>query len=138
MPAPFSPGVLSGLPTEVTPFAPPMVQRIPTAAGLTTGTIAEAGRLQVVLVESAAADNIIILPPPVVGTIVILLGNATGYELRTTDPATIGINGGTGAGAESAIPASTCAILICQSATAWKGFQSQGTGGTLVLTEVAA
>jgi hypothetical protein len=129
---------LSGLPTEVMPFAPPMVQRIPTSAGATTGTIAEAGRFQIVQVESAGANDIIILPPPVVGTIVILLGNTTGYELRTTAPTTIGINGGVGADAESAIPASTTAWLICQSATVWKGFQSHGTGGTLTLVEVAA
>ena len=116
----------------------PITSRIPTAAGLTTGTIAEAGRLQVVLVASTGANDIIILPPPIPGTVVILCSTATGYELRTTAPDTIGINGGTGAAAESAIPASTTAILICESATAWKGLQSHGTGGTLTLGEVAA
>lgn len=84
------------------------------------------------------ANDIVILPEPIPGRIVILSNGATGYELRSSTPASIGINGGTGAAAESAIPASTTAWLICESATAWKGFQSHGTGGTLTLVEVAA
>jgi hypothetical protein len=118
--------------------SPPLVGRTATAAGATTGTIAEAGRLQSVTIVCDDANKIIILPPPVVGTIVVLINGTTGYELRTTSPTTIGINGGTGADAESAIPASTTAILICETATAWKGLQMSTTAGTLAKVEVAA
>ena len=73
-----------------------------------------------VTVTSANANNIAILPAPVVGKILIVHVGATGYELRSSDPATISINGGSGAGAESAIAANSTCILICVSATAWK------------------
>ena len=114
--------------------------RTATSDGTGLGTIeSEGGLIQQIAVTSAAAANIIILPPPVVGKIVMLLAaNATGYELRSSDPATIGINGGTGAAVESAIPASSTVLLICESLTAWKGLQMHGTGGTLSLVEVAA
>lgn len=84
------------------------------------------------------ANDIIILPEPVPGRIVVIMNGATGYELRSNSPTTVGINGGTGSGAESAIPASTTAVLICETATAWKGFQMSSTAGTLAKVEVAA
>lgn len=113
------------------------VARTATSNGLTTGTIADAGWLQFVTVTSADANNIVILPTPTPGTIVVLHVAATGYELRTSDPATIGINGGTGSAAESAIGANVTAVLICATATSWKGFQI-GSDGTLAQVEVAA
>lgn len=112
----------AGLLTEFFPVAHPVVPRTATADGLTTGAIAEAGKLQVVIVTSGNADHIIVLPPPVVGTIVVLHNGATGYELRTTDPATIAINAGTGSAGESAIAANSTCIMICVTTTAWKGF----------------
>jgi uncharacterized protein YjlB len=111
--------------------------RTATSDGLTTGTIADSGMLNFITVTSASANNIIVLPSPTPGTIVILFGGANGYELRTSAPATIAINGGSGASAESAIPANTTAVLICESATTWKGFQ-MAVAGTLTLVEVAA
>lgn len=108
-----------------------------TADGLTTGIIADAGQLQFVTVTSADANHIVVLPTPTPGTIVILANGATGYELRSSAPATVAINGGTGASAESAIAANTLAILICESATSWKGLQL-GSDGTLAKVEVAA
>lgn len=114
------------------------VARTATVDGLTTGTIADAGKLQFVTVTAGGdANSIIVLPTPTPGTIVILAVAATGYELRTSNPATIGINGGTGASAESAIPANTLAVLFCESATSWKGLQL-GSDGTLAKVEVAA
>ncbi len=109
--------------------------RTATSAGLTTGTILTGETF--ISVTSAGANDIMILPAPTPGTIVILAVAATGYELRSSSPTTIGINGGTGADAESAIPANTTAILICESATTWKGLQ-MAIGGTLTLVEVAA
>jgi hypothetical protein len=97
------------------------VARTATASGATTGTIADAGLLQFVAVTASDANHIIILPTPTPGTIVILGVGANGYELRSSAPATVAIGGGTGASAESAIPANSLAILVCVSATAWLG-----------------
>jgi hypothetical protein len=98
------------------------VARTATATGATTGTIADAGLIQFVTVTCDDANKIIILPTPTPGRIVILDNGATGYELRSSTPTTIAINGGTGAAAESAIAASSTVIAICLSATAWKAF----------------
>lgn len=117
----------------------PKTARTVTADGTGTGTIAAgAGQLQVIVVTSDDANKILVLPAPVVGIIIVIINGTTGYELRSSDPATIGINGGTGAGAESEIPASTTAILICETATNWKGFQMSSAAGTLAAVEVAA
>lgn len=119
-------------------FTMAAIARTATAAGLTTGTIASGPMLQFIAVTAGAdANSIIILPAPTPGSIVILHVGGTGYELRTSDPATIGINGGTGATAESAIGANTTVIMICASATSWKGLQL-GSDGTLAQVEAAA
>lgn len=108
-----------------------------TSGGATTGTIADAGMIQFVTVTSANADHIIVLPTPTPGTIVILVNGATGYELRSSAPTTVLINGGTGGAAvESAIAASTMVIAVCKSATAWAAFSLVGT--TLAAVEAAA
>ena len=50
------------------------------------------------------ANHIVVLPQPIIGNIIHLIENGTtGYELRTSNPAVIGINGGTANNAESAI-----------------------------------
>lgn len=98
----------------------PTAANTATSDGLTTGIIADAGLLQFVTVTSANANNIIVLPTPTPGTIVILRNGATGYELRTSAPGTIAINGGAGANAESAIAASSMVIAVCTSATTWQ------------------
>ena len=110
--------------------------RTATADGTGTGTIAAAGFWSFITVTSADANNIIVLPTPTPGTVVVLGNGATGYELRTSDPATIAINGGTGAGAESAIAASTMVIAVCTTATTWQAFSLVGT--TLAAVEAAA
>lgn len=114
----------------------PTVARTATADGLTTGTIAAAGLLQFVTVTVSDANHIIVLPTPTPGTIVVLVNGGTGYELRTSAPATISINGGTGASAESAIAANTLVIAVCKTATAWAAFSLVGT--TLAAVEAAA
>lgn len=107
-----------------------------TADGLTTGTIADAGKLQFVAVTSSDANHIVVLPTPTPGTIVYGYVGANGCELRSSDPATIGINGGTGAGVESAISANMLFVAFCTSATSWHGFTI--TGNTLAAIEAAA
>lgn len=100
-----------------------------TSDGTTTGTIA-AGQTFVTAANGGDANNIIVLPAPSVGHIVLI--KTTGaLELRSSTPASISINGGTGASAESALPANCLAILVCVSSTAWLGLQiaSNGTVG---------
>lgn len=118
-------------------FTMAAIARTATADGTTTGTIANGPALQFITVTSDNADKIIILPTPTPGNIVILAVAATGYELRTSAPGTVAINGGAEANAESAIGANTLAVLICESATSWKGLQL-GADGTLAKVQVAA
>ena len=115
----------------------PTVSATATATGATTGTLTDLGVDFTVLVTSTNADHIIILPAPVVGrTIRLLNQSATAYELRSSTPASIAINGGTGASAESAIPASSVATITCRLATGWIGHTI--TGATLASIEAAA
>lgn len=88
--------------------------------GLTTGIIAPAGMLSFVAVTSGNAGHFVTLPAPVPGTVIVIDVGANGFKLRSSDPATIAINGGTGASASSTIAASSTIIAICRSATAWK------------------
>jgi len=94
--------------------------RTATDDGTTTGTIADGTRFVTVDADSDA-NHIIILPTPTPGHIVYLTeSGTTGFELRSSAPATVAINGGTGAGAESAIAgAATLVKCVCISATAW-------------------
>lgn len=99
--------------------------------GATTGTI-PAG-VNHVNVTATDANHIVILPAPVMGQVITLINGATGYELRSSDPATIGINGGTGEAAESAVGANTVVVVRCVSLTNWIGqtFTSAGVAGVL-------
>ena len=113
----------------------------PTAAvtadtGAPAATIADAGMIQFVTVTSDNADKLVILPTPTPGTIVILANGATGYELRSSAPGTVAINGGAGANAESAIAANSMVIAVCTSATTWQAIRIAGT--TLAAAEAAA
>lgn len=109
--------------------------RTVTADGTTTGTIS-AGVTHVT-VTSDDANKILILPVPVVGHQICIHGPATGFELRSSTPASIAINGGTGSAAESAIPANSTLFMTCVSATAWKGFYMDA-DGDLAKVEAAA
>lgn len=114
----------------------PSAARTATADGSGTGTIAAAGMLQFVTVTSGNAAHIVVLPAPVPGTIVILRNGATAYELKTSAPASIAINGGTGAAVSSTIAASTMVIAVCTSATTWQAIGIAGV--TLAAVEAAA
>ena len=104
----------------------------------TAGTqIPEERLVQFVIPTWGNANNILILPAPDPGKIVIIAGAATGGELRTTAPATIAINGGSAANAESAVAANQMVILICESATSWKAF-TIASNGTIAGLEAAA
>lgn len=94
--------------------------RTATAAGTTTGIIAPA--TDHVVVTSANSAYIVTLPAPVVGKRIIVDVGANGCRIQTSAPATVGINGGTGASANSTIAANSTCFLFCVSATSWKGF----------------
>lgn len=95
--------------------------RTASADGTGTGTIADGTSW--VTVTSAGANNIIILPTPTPGTLVILTVGANGYELRSDTPASVAINGGTGANAESAIAATSTVLAMCETATSWRAIE---------------
>ena len=97
------------------------VSRTPTTDGTGTGTIPD-GTSIVSVVDASDANKIIVLPTPTPGNIVWLLtaADSTGFELRSNNPATVAINGGTGANAESAIASTTTLVrCVCVSSTAW-------------------
>jgi len=110
---------LTGAVTATVGMQSAAVAVVATADGTGTGTI-PAGT-SVVSVTCGAAARIVILPAPVIGNIIHLIETATtGYELRTSAPATIGINGGTASNGESAVSgATTYTRCVCVSATNW-------------------
>jgi hypothetical protein len=113
---------------------------VPTSTGATTGTITSKGILNINTVTSGNADHIVVLPAPVPGTICVMLSlGATGWELRSSAPETVLINGGTGGAAvESAITAGMIVVAICVSATAWQGFTIAAAGTVAAITPAAA
>jgi len=108
-----------------------------TSDGTGTGQLKQLLAAQFVVPTWGAATNILTLPAPIPGTIVIIAGAATGGELRTSAPATVGINGGTGAAAESAVAASQMVIAVCESATSWKAIAIASDGTTAGLEAAA-
>lgn len=126
----ITPGSISSAKIQKTATA-----RTATADGTGTGAIADGTSF--VTVTSGNADHIITLPDAAIGTEITLQNAGTGYELRSHDPATVGINGGTGADAESAIGASTTVIARRVNATNWV-CTSLAAAGTVSATQVAA
>ena len=121
-------GVSNLLGLVLTPYA-----ATATADGTGTGTIPDAAAF--VTVTASDANHIITLPAPTVGKVIVLRNGATGYELRSSTPASIAINGGSGANAESAIAANTMVIAVCTTATTW---QAIGLAGTTLAAVAAA
>lgn len=103
---------------------------VPLTATATGTQIPGESFIQFVTPTWSNANYILILPPPVPGRIVIIAGAATGGELRTSEPATIAINGTSGAGKESAVAANQLVFAICESATSWKAFAIASNGTT--------
>ncbi len=93
---------------------------VPTADGTGTGLIPSYAKLVTVATVSDA-NHWLTLPAPRVGRrLTILNSSGTGMELRSSAPATIGISGGTGASAESAVASTALRIeLFCVSLTNW-------------------
>lgn len=108
---------------------------ITTSDGLTTGKLVN--KSQFVTLTSANANNIVTLPDPKVGRVVYIQNGATGFEIRTTSPTTIAINGGTGTNAESAIPASMLCVLVCTTLTTWVGYRLSAAGAYTAIEAAA-
>lgn len=102
-----------------------------------TGTGAVRNGTEFAEVTSDSADKIATLPDAPVGTVVCLVVGATGYELRSHAPATVGINGGTGVGAESAIAANMRTVCQRTTSTNWLCHDT-ASDGTVTVSEVAA
>ncbi len=95
----------------------PAVAITANADGLTTAIIPNGNCY--VTVTSGNSAHLVTLPAPIPGTTVWLTVGANGYKLRSSAPATIGINGGTGASASSTVATTITLRLFCVSATAW-------------------
>jgi len=102
-----------------------------TTAGDGTGTIPSGASFVTVTCDDA--NKIVILPAPVVGTIVYLYEATNGFELRSSAPATVAINAGTGATAESAVAATQLIKCVCTTSTTWvcNIFAADGTESAL-------
>jgi hypothetical protein len=113
------------------------VARTATSDGLTTGTIADG--TSHVTVTCGNAAHIIVLPTPTPGNVVTLSEDGTtGYELRSSAPATVAINGGTDTNGESAIAgAITYVTCVCVSATSWICSQYDADGDESKVTAAA-
>ena len=94
-----------------------------TADGLTTGTIADnlAEMSEVIDVDGVTGqvNHWITLPTPTPGKKLLLLGGGFQYELRSSTPATVKINGVGVANNELAVAASQALECICYNATNW-------------------
>lgn len=126
-------GVVGNLTGNVSGYA---LKSVAVTATANTGAAIPAGCTHVV-VTSDHADKIVILPAPVLGLKITLINGATGYEIRSSAPATIGINGGTDTAAESAIGANEVIKMECVSLTNWIG-SSVTAAGVVGVVQVAA
>lgn len=110
--------------------------RTATTDGLTTAVITN-GTSYVTVTAGGDANSIITLPTPTPGNIVWLNVGATGYELRSSAPATVAINAGSATDAESAVGANVLVRCVCTSATTWIA-STFSTIGTEAALEAAA
>jgi len=103
------------------------------------GVAIPAGTAVALINADSDADHIVILPAPVVGNIIHIIETAsTGYELRSSAPSTIAINGGTATGGESAIAgAITYVKCVCVSSTKWICSQYDADGDESKVTAAA-
>jgi len=102
-------------------------------SGTITGTSTIPSGAGFVTVTSADANYIVTLPTPVLGQVIHIMVGANGYELRSSDPATISINGGDGAAVESAVATNVLVRVVCVDATSWVSntFAADGTEAKL-------
>mgnify|MGYP003680001022 FL=1 len=97
------------------------IQSGATALTATSDGVAIPAGTAVANITCPDANFVVILPAPVIGNVINIIETAsTGYELRSSTPASIAINGGTAEGGESAIAgAITYVKCVCVSSTKW-------------------
>lgn len=122
---------LSGAVTATAGIQMGAISREATADGTGTGTIAT-GTSFVTAVDATQVTDWMVLPSPVAGTIVWIgtVDDASGFEVRTNDPANVSMNGVVGAGKETAIPSTASLVrFVCVSNNDWIGtmFDASGT-----------
>ena len=79
---------------------------------------------------SATSDSVhkaIVLPDPVLGRSLRII-NVGAFELKTSDPSNVAINGGTGSNVESAIAANMIVDCVCTTTTTWVCTQTNSVG----------
>lgn len=128
-------GIEANLVGNVSGYALKSAAVTATATGTTTGIIPEG--VTHVVVTSSVNTKLVTLPAPVPGLMVTIVMTANGGKLRSSAPATVKINGGSGASASSAITANTEVIAICMSATSWKAWTVAADGTLAALTAAA-
>ena len=108
-----------------------------TVAGAGTGQIKK-GNTFINAIGTAVPAFLITLPPPVPGERIIIVNSLVGpFELQSNDPATVGINGGVGAGKSTTVAAGAMVELICRSTTEWMA-EDYAANGTITPTAPAA
>jgi hypothetical protein len=105
-----------------------------------TGVAIPAGTSVALVDADSDASHIVILPTPVVGNIIHIIETATtGYELRSSAPNDVAINGGTAVNGESAIEGATTYIkCVCVSGTSWICSQYDADGDETKVAAAAA
>lgn len=106
-----------------------------TAAGTGAGQIPLGATFATVTNDDA--NKIVTLPDAPIGTKITIHFTANGGEIRTHAPATVGINGGVSAAAESAVAANVTARVERTTAVNWVG-ETRTAAGVVAVLQVAA
>lgn len=111
--------------------------RIATVDGEGTGRIAAATGF--VTVVSDDSDRIVTLPRPRPGRLVWLRnpGPGFGYALRANDPATVAVNGGSGAAAEVAVAADSLLACLSDAEASWVCSRIAADGSVVAVSAAA-
>ncbi len=104
---------------------PSLIEGVAIAADEVTATVDGTGdgvieeRINFVTVTSANAAHLVTLPDPVPGLTLTIKNGGTAFELQSSDPETVAINGGTAESASSTVAANRTLVARCVSETAW-------------------
>ena len=109
-------GAITG---DVTGNVTGYVTKVAGASTNNTTGVAISAALDFVTITSGGANNISILPAPVVGKVLRGMVTANGCEIRSSAPASIAVNGVTGATVEAALAANSSFEATCLSSTKW-------------------
>ena len=116
------------------------VQSVAKALTAVEAGVAIPAGTSVALITCPDANFFVTLPAPVIGNIIHIIESAsTGYELRSSTPESIAINGGTAEGGESAIVGATTYVkCVCVSSTKWICSQYDADGDESKVAAAAA